>query len=613
MDFKTQPDSNAHLPGQRKKTRAGFLAAYPATVDLSDGGTENYLTRAICNNDIEAVRTHLAAGANPLFPEPADGVRTALSCAVIRGKREMVQLLLGSIPPLAQTSSTTNFEGENEEELLRVALINAATYGHDLIVRDFLDTREFDHSVIGSAFGAATRRWEVDVVELLLDRFIFKQSELVSSLEWAVKEKWGIEYENRYEEKYFDADPNKQARLVSRLLEETRLDLRDPSVGSPLLYEAIFRSEQQGALRVLLEQGVDPNTQWEKGETALHLLASPHRPPSWMNQGQGEGWVNEAGIALLLKHGASITIENHNNETAFQRAAEFSNASIFIRYYLPNNSGLRALNEYGETLLHRAAAGGKHGTIKYLLDKGLDVNAASCHGWTPLLCALSGPIEGQWKTEDMAIQTARLLLNAKADPLAKTKDGWTVLHLVGNFDNPGPSKETQDGDPKSLEELYPDMDEEGRELAYEMDYWDPFDRTTAGTDFVRELLTELPELRALIQHRAQVSYFMEEDFDFSTRERKQVYRPFRTWGGRLEEDIERAKEPKVVKGLTPLHWAAEHRAAGVAAVLIEVGGADVEARDSEGARPLDAMYRALMGSRDDPMETRDAIVEVLGL
>jgi hypothetical protein len=192
----------------------------------------------------------------------------------------MVQLLLGSIPPLAQTSSTTNYKGENEEELLRVALIDAATHGHDLIVRDFLDTRELDHSVISRALGAANCRWEVDVVELLLDRFTFNQSELVLSLGYAVKEKWGIEYENRYEEEYFDSDPDKQARLVSRLLEETKLDLRDPSVGSPLLYEAIFRSEQQGALRILLEQGVDPNTQWEKGETALYLLARPHRPPS---------------------------------------------------------------------------------------------------------------------------------------------------------------------------------------------------------------------------------------------------------------------------------------------------------------------------------------------
>lgn len=612
MGIQTQPDTTTHPPGQRMKTRSDFFAAYPATVDLSDGDCENYLTRAIRNNDIEAVRTHLAAGANPLFPEFADGTRTALSCAAIRGKREMVQLLLSCIPPLAHTSSTTNFKGENEEELLRVALVDAATYGHVLIVRDFLDTRELDHTVIGSVLGAATRRWEVDVVELLLDRFTFNQSSLVSSLKWAVKEKWGIEYENRYEEEYFDSDPDKQARLVSRLLDETKLDLRDPLVGSPLLYEAIFRSEQRGALRVLLEQGVDPNTQWEKGETALHLLASPHRPPSWTNQGQGEGWVNEAGIALLLKHGASITVEDHNNEKTFQKAAEFSNAGIFLRYYLPDDSGLRVTNEYGETLLHRAAAGGKHSTVQYLLSKGLDVNAASRHGWTPLLCALAGPTEGHWKTEDMAIQTARLLLNANADPLAKTDDGWTVLHLVGNFPNPRPSKNTQDGNPKNLEELYPDMDEEGRELAYEMDYWDPYDRTTAGTDLVRELLTKSPEMQDLIQNRARVSYWMEDNYDFSTKERKQVYQPFRGWGGRLEEGIQRAKEPTVVEGLTALHWAAEHRAAGVAAVLIEVGGADVKARDSEEARPLDAMYRALMGSSDDPLETRDAIVKILG-
>lgn len=255
MDTKRQPEINTHPPGQLKRMRLfDFLAANPATVDLSNDW-ENYLTRAIHEDDIEALRTHLAAGANPLFPEPYDGVRTALSWAAIRGKRDMIQLLLGVIPPLAQTSSTINFKGVVEEKLLRIALMDAATHGHYLIVRDFLDARELDRSVISAVLGAATRRWEVDVVEVLLDRFTFDQKELVTSLEWAVKEKQGIEYENRYEEEYFDSDPDKQVRLVSRMLQETKLDLRDPSVGSPLLHEAIFRSEQQGALRFLSNTG----------------------------------------------------------------------------------------------------------------------------------------------------------------------------------------------------------------------------------------------------------------------------------------------------------------------------------------------------------------------
>lgn len=211
----------------------------------------------------------------------------------------------------------------------------------------------------------------------------------------------------------------------------------------------------------------------------------------------------------------------------------------------------------------------------------------------------------------MAIQTAQLLLDANADPLAKTDDGWTVLHLIGNFTNPGPSKESQNGEPKSLEELYPDMDEEEREFCYEMDYWDPWDRTTAGTDLLEELLTASSELHALAQHPARVTYLIKED-DFGTGETKQVYQPVRGCGRQLEEGIKRAKESTVVEGLTPLHWAAEKGAAGVAAVLVQVGRAGVEARDSKGAKPLDAMYRAYMGSTENLDEARAAIVQILG-
>lgn len=442
MDTGSTPKLDPQPSIQRDKRRiCGFLAAYPESADISNNGWENYLTRAIHDNDIEAVRFHLAAGANPLFSEPYDGPSSALLWAAIRGDRSITQLLLSAIPPAAHTSSATTYKGICEEDILHRCMVDAATHGHHLIVRDFLDARDYPRSTIGWALGAATRRWEVDVVEVLLERFTFDQNDLTISLNTAVKEKWGIEFENRYEEKYFNTDPDKQARLVSRLLKETKPNLQDPTIGPPLLREAIFRSEQQGALRVLLDQGIDPNTQWGNGETSLHLLAVPHYCSLYM--GLGEGWVNEAGIALLLEHGASITIKNHNNEMAFQLAAEFANTDIFLRYYMPDKPGLLSMNESRETLLHRAAAGDKRDTVEYLLSRGcFDVNALNSTGWTPLICALARGCSS--KSEDMAVETARCLLDANADPLIKTADGSTLLHLLGSFGNPGPVKEPQD-------------------------------------------------------------------------------------------------------------------------------------------------------------------------
>lgn len=366
-----------------------LLAAFPESVDSR---WETHLTPAVHNNDIEAVRAHLAASANPLFPERGDGPRTALAWAVIYGNRSIVKLLLGSIPPVSQTSSTINLRGENEEEVFQSCLIDAATRGHHLIVGDLLDMRDsYARSIQEAALGDATRRWQVDVVEVLLERLNFTKSELVPLLLWAVEAKWGVDGHNPYDEEYSNLDPDKQARLVTLLLDETAglVDLSDPAVASPLLRAAIFRLEQQAVLRILLSQGIDPNIQWEHGETALRILAKPHFTAKYM--AGGRGWINEVAIALLWEFGASITIkDNKNNQTAFEIAAECSSTDIFTRYYVPDDSYLMSKNEFGETLLYRAAAGGKYGTVGFLLNRGFfDVNAATSTGWTPLLCALA--------------------------------------------------------------------------------------------------------------------------------------------------------------------------------------------------------------------------------
>lgn len=147
---------------------------------------------------------------------------------------------------------------------------------------------------------------------------------------------------------------------------------------------------------------------------------------------------------------------------------------------------------------------------------------------------------------------------------------------------------------------------------YEVEEWDPYDRTTAAADLVRELLTASSELRALVHHPARVFYSTEKQMHFrsGSYEEVEVYVRSNGTGDRPEENVRTAKEQFAVEGLTPLHWAAEHGAAGVAAVLIDVGGADIEARDSKGATPLDTMHRT-RGSIGAVDPIQDAIEEIL--
>eukprot|EP01051_Picozoa_sp_SAG22_P020164 SAG22_NODE_3968_length_1446_cov_3.829993_2_plen_90_part_00 len=67
-----------------------------------------------------------------------------------------------------------------------------------------------------------------------------------------------------------------------------------------------------------------------------------------------------------------------------------------------------------------AAYSGRTETARLLLEAKAEVNAKSNNGWTALMLA----------TREGSTEIARLLLEAKAEVNAKTNDGRTALSLV---------------------------------------------------------------------------------------------------------------------------------------------------------------------------------------
>ena len=147
-------------------------------------------------------------------------------------------------------------------------------------------------------------------------------------------------------------------------------------------------------MRVLLEAGFDPDTDWTREYIsprgpALHIAAERDRIDM---------------IDLLLKHGATVDLTDEKGMTALERAI-INNAFAAAEHLICRGAGIRA-NRWGGSLLHFIAGhtGSYTGTrytnaedqhrgqvvsvVELLVKRGLDANEQTSGGDAPLHLAL---------------------------------------------------------------------------------------------------------------------------------------------------------------------------------------------------------------------------------
>ncbi|KAF5254348.1 hypothetical protein FANTH_833 [Fusarium anthophilum] len=151
------------------------------------------------------------------------------------------------------------------------------------------------------------------------------------------------------------------------------LDVQDLQERTPLHLAALHGHST--ASKQLLKSGAKANGQAVGGDTALHFAVL-----------QGHQSIMKY---LLERDPNLITIADGQSHTPLFSAV-FRGSSSAVKLLLDRKANLRALDAYGNSVLHHAVNTEKSSVIKLLLDSGSDVNRQNAQGRTPLHLAIVG-------------------------------------------------------------------------------------------------------------------------------------------------------------------------------------------------------------------------------
>ncbi len=166
-----------------------------------------------------------------------------------------------------------------------------------------------------------------------------------------------------------------------------------PPSSTSALFEAV-RAGDHAAVRSLIKTGAGVNARDDEGNTPLIAAA--------LN-------ADVAVLKLLIEAGAEVNATNQAGASALLRAAAFEDKA---RLLVTAGADFKARSQLGNGVLILAARKpGNSGTVKLLLDRGVEVNATNGFGGTALMAAVAA--------EDT--QSVRLLLDQGADVNAGPK------------------------------------------------------------------------------------------------------------------------------------------------------------------------------------------------
>ena len=205
---------------------------------------------------------------------------------------------------------------------------------------------------------------------------------------------------------------------------------------------------------MLLDHGVNVDTENVQGETPLHLLSRGDFDTQQgvetarllleygvdVNAREKDGWISLHWAAFkgrvevtqaLLDHGANVKLETEEGETALHTVSrgEYNSQEQGVsiaRLLLEHGVGVNTQEEEGWTSLHFAALRGRVEVAQVLLDHGANAKLETKDSNT----ALHTVSRGEYNSQEQRASIAQLLLKSGIDVNAREEDGWTSLHFA---------------------------------------------------------------------------------------------------------------------------------------------------------------------------------------
>lgn len=204
--------------------------------------------------------------------------------------------------------------------------------------------------------------------------------------------------------------------IAKLLIEEgTDVNIQDKAGATALMYTA--RNTNYEMVEFLLKNGADVNMRDAAGETALYYSIEHN---SFGQENERENAIKI--LNLLIKYGADVNTKNDEGAyllDIYYRSSKSENKEMF-KILIENGFDLESkINDDNSdyTPLMIAVYKEDYDMVKYLLDKGVNPNAANNENKTALMIA----------NDDGNFDISKLLIEQGANINAQDEDGCTTL------------------------------------------------------------------------------------------------------------------------------------------------------------------------------------------